>query len=43
MKQVITTIVANIPKDLMGMIELEVHDKKATAEVKEVTSIYFEA
>ena len=29
----------NTPKDLIGMIGLEVHAKKATDEVKEVTSI----
>ena len=43
MKQVITTIVANIPNDLIGMIVLDVQDKKATAEVRDVTINYFDA
>jgi hypothetical protein len=43
MKQVITTIVANIPNDLIGMIVLEAQDIKATAEVRDVTIICFDA
>lgn len=43
MKHVMTTMVANIPNDLIGIILLEVHDKNATAEVSDVTIIYFEA
>ena len=38
-----TTIVANIPNDLIGMMLLDTHAKKATAEVRDVTNIYFEA
>ena len=38
-KQFKTTMQANIPNDLMGMMGLTVHAKKATDEVNDVTSI----
>lgn len=42
-KQMRTTRVAKIPKLLSGMILLETQERKATAEVTEVTNICFEA
>jgi hypothetical protein len=39
-KQFRTTIKANIPNDLIGMIGLTTQAKNATDDVKDVTSIY---
>ena len=43
MKHTKTTIVANTPKALMGINLLQVQERKATEDVKDVTNIYLAA